>query len=554
VNLSLGNRILLTIVSACAVCTISSIFIARYRIQENGEAALTEKSRAILSRAEVARDYVAKMGILDELLKQTLASFPDGKLSPEQKKKIINAVPIAAAFSIGGQAAEAEHYRFRILAEKARNKDNQATDQEKKILTRFRDDSNLKEIVENSEDGNYRLVYRPVRLTKSDGCLNCHGDPASSPWKNGKDILGYDMENRADNDLWGAFAIISSSEPVRVQTASATMTIVAVGGGFTLLAMLIAFFVVRAPIGVLKSIMLKLNLGSESMVDSSGHIALSSSDLASAVAIQGSALQATLVSVDEINSTVQHNAETAGKSREIAARNKVTVSNGKQVVSEMIQAIDNISDANSKIYEEIDRSNKEISEITKVIADIGEKTNVINEIVFQTKLLSFNASVEAARAGEHGKGFAVVAEEVGNLAQMSGNAAREITEMLQSSIERVDEIVNRSQARIATMIKEGDHKVRSGTETANRCGEVFDVILNDALAVNSMVEGIAVATKQQSEGVSEISRSMSQLDSVSSKTTNASRDTARIGEQFESQAEELKEIVVELRRVIEGHS
>jgi methyl-accepting chemotaxis protein len=76
---------------------------------------------------------------------------------------------------------------------------------------------------------------------------------------------------------------------------------------------------------------------------------------------------------------------------------------------------------------QINYSNEQMSEIVKVIQEIETKTKVINDIVFQTKLLSFNASVEAARAGEQGKGFAVVAEEVGNLAQMSGNAAKEIS-------------------------------------------------------------------------------------------------------------------------------
>jgi methyl-accepting chemotaxis protein len=89
----------------------------------------------------------------------------------------------------------------------------------------------------------------------------------------------------------------------------------------------------------------------------------------------------------------------------------------------------------------MNKSNDEISSIVKVIAEIGDKTKVINDIVFQTKLLSFNASVEAARAGEQGKGFAVVAEEVGNLATMSGKAAEEISSMLGDSMGKVELIV-----------------------------------------------------------------------------------------------------------------
>ena len=79
-------------------------------------------------------------------------------------------------------------------------------------------------------------------------------------------------------------------------------------------------------------------------------------------------------------------------------------------------------------------------EILGYIKSIEEKTKVINDIVFQTKLLSFNASVEAARAGEQGKGFAVVAEEVGNLATMSGTSAEEISKLLESSISHIESI------------------------------------------------------------------------------------------------------------------
>lgn len=93
-----------------------------------------------------------------------------------------------------------------------------------------------------------------------------------------------------------------------------------------------------------------------------------------------------------------------------------------------------IDSSNKELVKEIERNNTELTKITNMISEINEKTQVINDIVFQTKLLSFNASVEVVRAGEHGKGFAVVAEEVGNLASMSGKASLDISEMLETSI------------------------------------------------------------------------------------------------------------------------
>ena len=78
-------------------------------------------------------------------------------------------------------------------------------------------------------------------------------------------------------------------------------------------------------------------------------------------------------------------------------------------------------------------------------------------IVFQTKLLSFNASVEAARAGEYGKGFSVVAEEVGNLAQMSGIAAKDISALLQSSVKKVEQIATESKTKIDRLVQNSKH-------------------------------------------------------------------------------------------------
>jgi methyl-accepting chemotaxis protein len=104
----------------------------------------------------------------------------------------------------------------------------------------------------------------------------------------------------------------------------------------------------------------------------------------------------------------------------------------------MATAFKEIAISNQEFFEEINASNEELRIIINIISDISEKTKVINDIVFQTRLLSFNASVEAARAGEHGKGFAVVAEEIGKLASVSGNSAKEINDILGHATTQVE--------------------------------------------------------------------------------------------------------------------
>ena len=192
---------------------------------------------------------------------------------------------------------------------------------------------------------------------------------------------------------------------------------------------------------------------------------------------------------------------------------------------------------------QINESNREISEIVKVIAEIGNKTKVINDIVFQTKLLSFNASVEAARAGEQGKGFAVVAEEVGNLAEMSGKAAKEITGMLDDSIQKVEDIVKNTKLRIETLIVVGKEKVQAGTVMAGRCDDVLSEIVLNVSNVNSFVSEISIASQEQAQGIREINKAIAQLDQVGHQNTSAS-------EQASATAQDLNQQVLTLRSMV----
>src|SRR5690606_24854923 len=120
---------------------------------------------------------------------------------------------------------------------------------------------------------------------------------------------------------------------------------------------------------------------------------------------------------------------------------------GRDFISSLNGLIDEINQTNMKLTRQIENSNEKFSDILSILSDIGQKTSVIHEIVFQTKLLSFNASVEAARAGEHGKGFAVVAQEIGNLANMSGKSAEEIESIINDSTKKVKDMLTDSQNR-----------------------------------------------------------------------------------------------------------
>jgi methyl-accepting chemotaxis protein len=206
----------------------------------------------------------------------------------------------------------------------------------------------------------------------------------------------------------------------------------------------------------------RLSQGSQEVLTASQSISKSSGELSDAATEQASAIQETTSAIDEVSSMVKKSADNASESQRVSQSSRQAAEQGQQSVQEMMQAINDISQSNAAIMTQVEDGNRQISEIVKVIAEIGNKTKVINDIVFQTKLLSFNASVEAARAGEHGKGFAVVAEEVGNLAHMSGSAAKEISEMLESSIRKVEGIVSDTKTRVERLVVEGRYRHRGG--------------------------------------------------------------------------------------------
>jgi len=185
-----------------------------------------------------------------------------------------------------------------------------------------------------------------------------------------------------------------------------------------------------------------------------------------------------------------------------------------------------------------------------VIIEIGHKTDIINEIVFQTKLLSFNASVEAARAGEHGAGFAVVAEEVGKLAQMSGNAAKEIGTLLRESTEKVESIVFKTKTAVETLLSDSKSKADFGMNVANQCSDVFEKIVKDVSHVSQRAREIVNACNEQSKGITEVTDAIVQFDSTTQQNVITSEQFSRWAKSLKAQAVSLESVTSSLTDTI----
>ncbi len=320
------------------------------------------------------------------------------------------------------------------------------------------------------------------------------------------------------------------------------------------LSIIVAFFVLRSLTRAISEIARHLTDSSAQVSSAANQIASSAEELSQSTTEQAASLEETAASIEEMNSMIAKNSENSKSTAENSNTSQRKASEGKIVVESMIKSMSDIDESNKTIMTQVTNNNQDIAGIVKIIEEIGAKTKIINDIVFQTKLLSFNASVEAARAGEHGKGFAVVAEEVGNLAQMSGNAAKEIGLLLDQSVQKVNHIIDETKDKMDRLALEGKATLEQGTKVAHQCGAVLDEIVTNVNLVSNMASEIASASNEQAKGCSEIAKAMSQLDQITQQNAATSEESASASEELSSQAEFLKRTIKQLMQTINGKS
>lgn len=284
--------------------------------------------------------------------------------------------------------------------------------------------------------------------------------------------------------------------------------------------------------------------------NSSQKMDLISNKLYRSVQTQIASITESAAAMDEISAMLKNNSKSSQNASNLSVSSKNSATMGKDTVNRMMEEVGEISKSYDDIQKSVEKNNSDISKIIQVIEEIAKKTQVINEIVFQTKLLSFNASVEAARAGESGKGFAVVAEEIANLATMSGKAAGDIEEMLSSSQRQVSEIAESTKAHISSIVNDGRLKVRSGTNVATLCMEQLDNILKNINELDNSIQEINVAIKEQSTGVEEVNTAMKYLENATHETTDMSERSKGASEELRNQSHALRVSIQALRKIL----
>lgn len=356
------------------------------------------------------------------------------------------------------------------------------------------------------------------------------------------------IELNAYHDRWAETARLAAERSAALGLKILLATVI----GAIVFASFAGYFFSRSIANRLRQLTNRLLAGAEDLSSASSQISATTEQLSSSVTEQAASLQETSSAVAEINSMAQNNSGFAANSLSLSEECKQAAADGRTAASETRATMGEIDQANQLIATRVAESNAKLAEVIEVIQNMGAKTQVINDIVFQTKLLSFNASVEAARAGEAGKGFAVVAEEVGNLARMSGEAAREITELVNSSVQKVSALVDETRRQLENSMSVAQSRVETGRKISETSGRILDDLYQKVCSVHELSASISLGSNEQTQGVSEITKAISQVDLVTQQNASATQETASVASALMGQAQDLRQIVDELNQLVDG--
>ncbi|MBP6354786.1 MAG: MCP four helix bundle domain-containing protein [Nitrosomonas sp.] len=248
----------------------------------------------------------------------------------------------------------------------------------------------------------------------------------------------------------------------------------------------------------------KVRMSTDQISTASGEIATGNSDLSQRTEEQASSLEETASSMEELTSTVKQNADNARQANQLASGASEIAAKGGTVVGQVVETMSSINESSKKIVDII---------------------SVIDGIAFQTNILALNAAVEAARAGEQGRGFAVVATEVRTLAQRSAAAAKEIKELINDSVSKVED----------------------GTRLVDEAGSTMNEIVIAVKRVTDIMSEISAASQEQSSGIEQINQAVTQMDEVTQQNAALVEEAAAAAESMQEQAQALTQAVTRFK-------
>lgn len=302
------------------------------------------------------------------------------------------------------------------------------------------------------------------------------------------------------------------------------------------------------------SVIRKLDSLGRSLIGSSSQLALQTDLLTENGSSQAAAVQQTTAALTEISEMLAQSSSHISEAVNSYRESQSEADRSLNAATRTLENFENIAQFQGSLIQSMDQTVVAIQSIFNDIQAINDKTRVINEIVFQTKLLSFNASVEAARAGEHGKGFSVVAEEVGSLAKMSGTAAKEIDGLLEASLKRVGGMTETLKAESKKLANLSRVETANGKDLVLESNHALENLKKQMDNLRSKIEHVERSSKESREAVGSITQAMHQIDKSAQSGQQAIEETRGQTQVVHQIATELDSTLQQMQAAVNGKS